>query len=210
MPSLGEVVRRYGAQYLQRFGSRMPRRHRKVLRAIAACRTGELGSCVYVCPDCNQKHRIHRSCGNRHCPTCQPHKARAWLLRQLDRLLPCPYFLITFTVPAELRRFIRSHQTLCYGALFDASSQALKLLAANPRWVGTPCPGFLGLLHTWGRALPFHPHLHYLVPGGGPSADGLRWIPSRADFFVPDVALSAILRPHVRAHSWRPPLAHDW
>lgn len=198
MASLTEVVRRYGAQYLSRFGAAVPLRHRKVLHAIGACRTGELGTVVYTCSACGTKHRIERSCGNRHCPACQHDKTDAWLQKQLARLLPCPYFLITFTVPAELRSFVRSHQKLAYGALFDASSQALKRLAANPKWVGTDGPGFLGVLHTWGRALPFHPHVHYIVPGGGPSPDGTRWLPSARHFFVPDRALSTLFRARFR------------
>lgn len=198
MSSLGEVVRRHGARYLLRFGSAVPLRHRKALRAIGACRTGELGSILYHCATCGSQHRIGRSCGNRHCPACQHHKTQAWLQRQLALLLPCPYFFITFTVPAELRPFIRSHPRITYNALFQASSQALKRLAANPRWVGTDSPGFLGVLHTWGRALPFHPHVHYIVPGGGPSPDGSRWLPSRANFFVPDPALSNLFRAKFR------------
>jgi hypothetical protein len=198
MASLAEVIRRYGARYLARFGAAVPLRHRKALRAIGACRTGALGFVLYDRAACGAGHRIGRSCGNRHCPTCQQEKAAAWLQMQFALLLPCPYFFITFTVPAELRSFIRSHQKLTYKALFDASSQALKSLAANPKWVGTDSPGFLGVLHTWGRALSFHPHVHYIVPGGGPSPDGSRWVPSRADFFVPDPALSRLFRAKFR------------
>jgi hypothetical protein len=198
MPSLAEVVRRYGSSYLARFGEVVPREHRKVLAAIAACRTGELGHTVYACSRCGQRHRTGQSCGNRHGPTCQHPKSQQWLERQQQRLLPCPYFLITFTLPAELRRFVRSHPRLCYGALFAASSSAIRDLAANPKWVGTPQPGFFGVLHTWGRTLEYHPHIHYVVPGGGPTADGSRWMPSRANFFVPDRALSTLYRARFR------------
>ena len=107
MPSLAEVVRRYGPAYLARFGEAVPCEHRKVLGAIAACRTGELGTIVYACSRCGQHHRTGQSCGNRHCPTCQHHKSQTWLESQQQRLLPCPYFLLTFTLPAELRRFAR-------------------------------------------------------------------------------------------------------
>jgi hypothetical protein len=198
MPSLAEVVRRYGGAYLTRFGSAVPREHRKVLGAIAACRTGELGTVVYACSSCGAHHRTGQSCGNRHCPSCQHHKSLQWLQTQQQRLLPVSYFLITFTLPAELRRFVRRNQRLGYGALFDASSSAIRDLAANPRWVGTPQPGFFGVLHTWGRTLEYHPHVHYVVPGGGPSADGSHWMPSRADFFVPDKALSKLCRARFR------------
>jgi hypothetical protein len=198
MPSVAEVVRRYGAAYLARFGDAVPREHRKVLHAIAACRTGELGTVVYACASCGQHHRTGQSCGNRHCPACQDHKSQQWLHDQQQRLLPCPYFLITFTLPAELRRFVRRHQRLGYGALFAASSSAIRDRAANPKWVGTPQAGFFGVLHTWGRTLEYHPHIHYVVPGGGPSADGSAWIPSRAEFFVPARALSTIYRARFR------------
>jgi hypothetical protein len=198
VPSLAEVVRRYGSAYLARFGTAVPREHRKVLHAIAACRTGELGTVVYACSSCGAQHRTGQSCGNRHCPTCHHHKSRQWLHDQQQRLLPCPYFLLTFTLPAELRRFVRRNQKLCYGALFDASSSAIRDLAAHAKWVGTPQPGFFGVLHTWGRTLEYHPHVHYVVPGGGPSADGSVWMPSRPDFFVPDRALSRIYRARFR------------
>jgi hypothetical protein len=199
MPSLAEVVRRYGAAYLARFGDAVPRVHRTVLGAIGACRTGELGTVVYACSRCGHCHRTGQSCGNRHCPSCQHHKSLQWLERQQQRLLPCPYFLLTFTLPAELRRFVRQHQRRCYAALFRASSSAIQSLAANPKWVGTPQPGFFGVLHTWSRTLEYHPHLHYVVPGGGPSADGSVWMPSRPDFFVPDRALSRLYRARFRA-----------
>jgi hypothetical protein len=198
MPALADVVRRYGPTYLERFGRAMPPEHRKVLSAIAACRTGELGTVVYECSDCARQHRIGRSCGNRHCSTCQQNRATAWLQKQTAQLLPCPYFLLTFTLPAELRPFVRAHQRVGYGALFDASSAAIKLLAADPKYLGTPRPGFFGTLHTWGRSLAYHPHVHYVVPGGAPNADGSAWLPARANFFVPVKALSIIFRAKFR------------
>jgi hypothetical protein len=198
MPRVADVVRRYGGEYLERFGARMPTEHKKVLRAIAACRTGELGTVLYGCQSCGQTHAMGRSCGNRHCPTCQQDKTKAWLQKQIDRLLPCPYFLVTFTLPAELRELARSHQRVVYSALFEASSQALRTLAADPRFVGTDRIGFFGVLHTWGRTLEYHPHVHYVVPGGGLSGDGARWLPSRADFFVPVKALSILFRAKFR------------
>jgi hypothetical protein len=198
MPTVADVVRRYGPAYLQRFGDAVPPRHRKVLHAIAACRTGALGTVVFACSTCGHRHHMGRSCGDRHCPTCQHHKCQQWLQEQQQRLLPIPYFLITFTLPAELRRFVRRNQRLCYGALFDASSSAIRDLAANPKWVGTPRAGFLGVLHTWGRTLEYHPHVHYVVPGGGPNADHSAWMPSHTHFFVPDTALSRIYRARLR------------
>jgi len=198
MPTVADVVRRYGPEYLKRFDPSIPPQHRKVLDILTACRTGELGTVVFACSTCEHRHKIGRSCGNRHCPTCQQDKARAWHDKQKARLLACPYFLLTFTVPAQLRRFIRSHQRLGYDTLFDASSDAIKLLAADPKFLGTSRAGFFGHLHTWGRTLEYHPHIHYVVPGGGLSEDGSQWLPSRADFFVPVKALSKIFRAKFR------------
>ena len=198
MPTVADVVRRYGGAYLERFGTTMPAAHKKVLGAIAACRTGELGLVLYRCECCGQIQAMGRSCGDRHCPACQRDKAEAWLEKQTARLLPCPYFLVTFTLPAALREVARSHRRVVYSALFEASSQALRTLAADPRYVGTDRLGIVGVLHTWGRTLDYHPHVHYVVPGGGVSADGGRWLPSRADFLVPVKALSIVFRAKFR------------
>jgi hypothetical protein len=198
MPAVADVLRRYGGAYLERFGATMPAEHKKVLRAIAACRTGALGSVLYACESCGRTHAVGRSCGNRHCPTCQQDKTHAWLEKQLDRLLPCPYFLVTFTLPAELRALARGHQRVVYAALFEASSEALRGLAADPKFVGTDRLGFFGVLHTWGRTLEYHPYVHYVVAGGGVSADGSCWLPSRADFLVPVRALSLVFRAKFR------------
>src|SRR3954469_21735041 len=198
MPTVADVLRRYGEEYLEQFGTTMPPEHKKVLRAITACRTGALGTVTYACESCGRTHTVGRSCGNRHCPTCQQEKTRAWLENQIDRLLPCPYFLVTFTLPAELRALARSHQRVVYAALFEASGAALRTLAADPKFDGTDRLGFFGVLHTWGRSLDYHPHVHYVVPGGGVSADGSCWLPSRANFLVPVEALSIVFRAKFR------------
>jgi hypothetical protein len=198
MPTVADVLRRYGGAYLEQFGATMPGEHKKVLRAITACRTGALGTVLYACESCGRTHAVGRSCGNRHCPTCQQDKAQDWLEKQLDRLLPCPHFLVTFTLPAELRALARGHQRVVYAALFEASSAALRALAADPKFLGTDRLGFFGVLHTWGRTLEYHPHVHYVVPGGGLSANGSCWLPSRADFLVPVRALSIIFRAKFR------------
>lgn len=198
MPTVADVLRRYGPEYLERFGAAMPPGHKKVLRAITACRTGRLGTVLYACASCGRTHAVGRSCGDRHCPTCQQDKARDWLEKQADRLLPCPHFLVTFTLPAELRALARGHPRVVYAALFEASSAALRALAADPRFVGTDRLGFFGVLHTWGRALEYHPHVHYVVPGGGLGADGASWLPARADFLVPVRALSVVFRAKFR------------
>jgi hypothetical protein len=198
MPTVADVLRRYGESYLQRYGAAIPVEHKKVLHAITACRTGELGTVLYVCESCGRMHAMGRSCGNRHCPTCQQDKTKAWLETQTARLLPCPYFLLTFTVPAGLRAAVRRHQHVAYAMLFDASSAAIRKLTANPKYVGSSRCGFFGVLHTWGRTLEYHPHVHYIVPGGCLSDDGTAWLPSRADFFLPVRALSILFRAKFR------------
>jgi hypothetical protein len=198
MPTVAEVMRRYGPAYLEQFSAAMPAEHKKVLNAMMACRTGQLGRVLYECTSCGCTHVMGRSCGNRHCPTCQQDKTRAWFETQTDRLLPCPYFLLTFTLPAALRDWVRGHQRVAYAALFEASSEAIKTVAANPKYVGAARYGFFGVLHTWGRTLEYHPHVHYVVPGGGLNADGTQWLPSHAHFFVPVRALSTIFRAKFR------------
>lgn len=198
MPTVAEVLRRHGGEYLERFGTRMPTQHRQVLGAIRACRTGALGKVQYACTACGGSHVMGRSCGNRHCPTCQQEKARGWLEKQTSRLLPCPYFLLTFTLPSELRSLARGNTRAVYAALFHASSQAIRALAADRRFFGEAHPGFFGVLHTWDRTLGYHPHVHYVVPGGAVAADGNSWIASGPAFFLPVKALSILFRAKFR------------
>jgi len=140
-----------------------------------------------------------RSCGNRHCPQCQGHKAKQWLQSQLEKLLPCVYFLVTFTMPKELRRFVRAHPRECYRAMFDAASATLTELARNAKYIGSSKLGFTAVLHTWGRTLSYHPHIHCIVPGGAISEDGQSWLPSRTDFLVPARAASVLFRAKFKA-----------
>jgi hypothetical protein len=198
MPTVADVLRQHGGTYLERFGAAMPTEHKQVLMALCACRTGALGTVVYECVSCGRTHAMGRSCGNRHCPTCQQGKAKAWLEKQSAQLLPCPYFLLTFTLPAGLREFVRSHQRVSYAALFEASSEAIKQLAADPKHLGSRRCGFFGVLHTWGRKLDYHPHVHYVVPGGALSEDGSQWHASRMNFFLPVRALSVLFRAKFR------------
>jgi hypothetical protein len=198
MPTVAEVLRRFGPAYLAKFGAKTPRHQRDVLGLISRCRTGELGTLVYWCEHCEARHHIGRSCGNRHCPNCQQTKTRTWLQCQIANLLPCPYFLLTFTIPASLRPFVRSHQSVCYQALFRASSETIRALAADPRYLGSSDCGMLGVLHTWGRTLTYHPHVHYVVPGGALSADGKQWLSSGVAFFIPVRAASMIYREKFR------------
>ena len=198
MTTINEIFRTFGPEYLERYGKVMPKSHRKAIDAIIACRTEVCGIALYECESCGQLHRVCRSCGNRHCPTCQHHKTRQWLEKQMRRQLPGHHFMLTFTVPENLRRFIRKNQRIAYSVLFKASSEAIKLLALDENYIGGDLPGFLGVLHTWGRTLEYHPHIHYIVPGGALSTtDGL-WHPSRIDFYLPVRALSMIFKAKFR------------
>ncbi len=192
--SVHQLLRNLAPEYRRRFDSSMPGRHRQVLKKILSCRTPALGGQLFACPECRAFHYRYHSCNDRHCPQCGQADADAWLQRQRARLLlPTAYFLVTFTVPEALRLFIRSHQQIALDLLFACSAQALQELAANPRLLGAQL-GMLGVLHTWSRTLIFHPHIHYLIPGGGLSPDGRQWIGSRPKFLLPVKALGAHLR----------------
>ena len=193
-PTLGQILRHYGAAFRRQFAGRLSREQLRVMDLLERCRTGELGAVLYRCQACGTTHVQPQSCGNRHCPRCQGHKAQQWLEQQLARRLPCAYFLITFTVPQALRPFIRGQPREAYRAMFAAALATLRKLAQNPRHVGSRRVGGTGVLHTWGRTLCYHPHLHFLVPGGALSEDGQQWLPSRADFFVPVHAASRRFR----------------
>jgi hypothetical protein len=167
----------------------MPSRQREVLQSLLACRTPALGGALHHCPQCDHRHFSYHSCNDRHCPQCGGQNTQQWLVDNAALLLPVHHFLVTFTVPDGLRRWIRSHPTLGYDLLLAASSQALQDLAHNPKRLGATL-GLLGVLHTWTRTLEYHPHVHYLVPGGGLSLDQRQWISSRPKFLLPVKALS--------------------
>lgn len=192
--SVHELLTQFGPQYLEQFGSAMPARQREVLERILRCRTPALGGELFGCPDCKEFHYRYHSCNDRHCPLCGATDAEHWLKQQRKRLLlPVPYFLVTFTVPDPLRAWIRSHPQLGYEILFDASAQALQELAANSKRLGAQL-GMLGILHTWSRTLIYHPHVHYLIPGGGLSQDQRQWIPSRPKFLLASKPLAQHFR----------------
>jgi hypothetical protein len=160
---------------------------------IERCRTEALGGQVYYCPECEQVSYSYHSCRNRHCPKCQHEQGQAWLEAQQALLLPVPYFMLTFTLPAELRRVASRHQKLFYDLLFRVSVKATQQLGRDLRFVGGQM-GLVGILHTWTRNLAYHPHIHYLVPGGRLAADGQAWRPARYNFLLPVKALSKLFR----------------
>ena len=171
-----DLLRQHAPAYLKTYGRSMPARQREVLNTLLRCRTPALGGRLFQCDDCHGLHFHYHSCNSRHCPLCGQSDGHAWLERQQERLLlPLPYFLVTFTVPEFFRAWMRSHPLLAYDLFFAASSQALQDLGRDPDRLGAQL-AMLGILQTWSRTLIFHPHIHYLVPGGGLSPDHRQWI----------------------------------
>ena len=180
---LSHLFQIFGDEYLSRYQETMPPSHRKALDAILQCRTPIMGGKRYYCPKCRKKQYAYHSCNNRHCPQCGGDKTQGWLKNQFDRLLPVPYFFVTFTLPDTFRFLFRSHQRLCYSLFFEASSQALKDVASNKRFVGGQI-GFFGVLQTWASNLIYHPHIHYIVPGVALSKNHKHWIKIKSKKFL--------------------------
>jgi hypothetical protein len=195
---LAEIFHHYGPLYREKFSQRIPASHRQTMAAIEHCRTEVLGGHIFYCQDCHETLYSYHSCKNRHCPKCQNETAEQWLLKQQQLLLPLPHFMVTFTLPAQLRAVARSHPKSLYNILFRASAAALQQLADDPRFVGGKI-GLIGVLHTWTRELNYHPHVHYLVPAGALAADGQAWLPSRKSFLVHVKPLSILFRAKFRA-----------
>ena len=162
LATLGEICAQYGSAYRKTYGDHLPSEHRRVLQLIADCGTGRLGTISYRCAQCELEghpsvHHTHASCGNRHCPNCQTANNGDWCAKQVTQLLPLDYFLMTFTLPRQLRPFIRSHQNVCYRALSAAAACTLKTVLANPKFCGAQITGFTAVLHTFGRDMAYHP-----------------------------------------------------
>jgi hypothetical protein len=167
---------------------------RRALTAIRRCRTPAMGGHVYRCRDCAETSFGFHSCHHRACPRCGGADTAAWTQRQEARLLPVDYFLVTFTVPQELRGAFAQRPETMHALLFRESAATLQEVAAVPRLLGAEL-GFVGVLHTWGRQLQHHPHVHYIVPGGGLSAGGKRWVAARQrDWLLPVAKLAAVFR----------------
>lgn len=190
---LADIFRQYAPAYRQKYAAKLLPSHRQAMRAIEHCRTEALGGQVYRCAACGETRYSYHSCRNRHCPKCQHEQAQEWLHLQQTLLLPVPYFLLTFTLPAQLRLVTSQNQKCIYNLLFRASAQATQQLARDPRFVGGQI-GLVGVLHTWTRKLVYHPHVHYLVPAGGWNTDRQIWLRAHHNFFVPVKALSRLFR----------------
>jgi hypothetical protein len=193
MPEVADILRRYGREYVDRFGEGLLPSHRRAMDDLMNCRTETLGGQLLQCDHCGQEHYVYHSCRNRSCPKCHHQDTEAWLEERRQELLPVPYFHVVFTLPRELRALVRRHQKDLYDILLRAAAQALIKLAVDPHYVGGLI-GLLCVLHTWTRALVYHPHVHCLVPAGGVSADRTEWRPARPTYLVPVQALSKLFR----------------
>jgi hypothetical protein len=194
---LAAVLRRHWPAYERQYRARLLPSHRRAVAALLSCRTPALGGQLYRC-GCGQEHYAYHSCNHRACPQCGHADATEWLDRQRRKLLPVPYYLVTFTVPAQLRPVIRSHQKDLYPMLLRESAGALRDIARDHKDLGAQI-GFLAVLQTWTRDLRYHPHVHCVVPGGGLSPDRLRWIrPKREGYFLPQTVLALRFRTRLR------------
>jgi hypothetical protein len=182
--------------------------HLRALHDITACRTGRLGGALYACDQCGAHEYRYHSCRNRHCPKCQEDRAQQWLQRVRKRLLPCNHYLLTFTIPQQLRSLARAHQRCIYAMLLQQAAATVLAFAQHPDWIGG-IPAILAVLHTWSRTLDYHPHAHLVVSAGGLSSDRSAWIlPAHSRFLMPGYALSAVFRARMRAALLKANLAH--
>ncbi len=191
--TVADVFRRYGDGYRAQAAATLSTAQRRVMTAIERCRTAALGGHVEPCDHCGHTRVWYNSCGNRHCPTCQSLARAAWIEARTADLLDTEYFHVVFTVPAEIGAIAFQNKAVVYGLLFRAVAETLRIIAADPRHLGAAI-GFFAVLHTWGQTLVHHPHLHCVVPGGGLSTDGTRWVSCRPGFFLPVRVLSRLFR----------------
>jgi hypothetical protein len=190
---VADIFRDHGAAWREANGGHVSLGQLKVMSAIESCRTAALGGHLARCEDCAHTVIAYNSCRNRHCPKCQGAAAREWLEERQAELLPAPYFHIVFTLPSVLQHIAYANKAVIYDLLFKASAETLLTIAADPKHLGARI-AITAVLHTWGSAMTHHPHVHMIVPGGGLSPDGERWIAARPNFFLPVLVLSKLFR----------------
>jgi hypothetical protein len=190
---VADVFRRYGEVYRHKHGASMSSEQRRVMTAIEVCRTAVLGGHLERCDQCDYERNCFNSCRDRHCPKCQSLARAQWIEHRLAELLDCPYFHVVFTVPYEIAAIAYQNKGVVYDILFHTTAETLKIIGADPKHLGAEI-GFFAVLHSWGQNLMFHPHLHCVVPGGGLSPDGQRWVGCRARFFLSVRVLSRLFR----------------
>ena len=190
---VADIFRAHGGAYRREQTGHLNLPQLKVMSAIENCRTAALGGHVAACTKCDHQHIAYNSCRNRHCPKCQGAAAQDWMQARMEDLLPVEYFHVVFTLPAQIADIAYQNKAAVYGLLFKASSETLRIIAADPKHLGAKI-GTTSVLHTWGSAMTHHPHVHVIVPGGGLSPDGTRWKNCRQGFFLPVKVLSKLFR----------------
>jgi len=190
---VADIFRDHGAAWRAANAGHVSLDQLKVMSAIERCRTAALGGHIAQCEDCGREHIAYNSCRNRHCPKCQAGAARDWLAARQGELLPVGYFHLVFTLPAAIADIAYHNKQVVYDLLMRVSAETTLTIAADPKHLGARI-GITSVLHTWGSAMTHHPHVHMIVPGGGLSADGSRWVPCRKTFFVPVRVLSRLFR----------------
>jgi hypothetical protein len=190
---VADVLHRHGEAYRRAYDAHLGRVERRVMSAIELCRTAALGGHTEACTDCGLVRCAYNSCRNRHCPKCQGAARAEWLAARQADLLPVEYFHVVFTLPPPAAEIAFQNKQVVYSLLFRAAAETLRTIAADPKHLGAQI-GLVAVLHTWGQALLHHPHLHCVVPGGGPSLDGLRWVACRPGFFLPVHVLGSLFR----------------
>jgi hypothetical protein len=190
---IADIFRTCGPAWRQANAGHVSLSQLKVMSSIEACRTEALGGHVAACTKCDHQHIAYNSCKNRHCPKCQGPAARDWMAARAGDLLPVEYFHVVFTLPAEIARIAYWNKKTVYGLLFRASAETVMTIAADPKRLGARV-GMTSVLHTWGSALTHHPHIHMIVPGGGLSPDGMRWMGCKPGFFLHVRVLSRLFR----------------
>jgi hypothetical protein len=191
--TVAEVIRSCLDEFLEQYGAELTPEQRRALKDLISCRTAALGGHVLGCPECGHQQIAYNSCGNRHCPTCQATAAARWLEARAAELLDTPYFHLVFTLPDALDPIALANPRVVYDVLLRSAAETVLEVAADPKLLGAQT-GVLAVLHTWGQNLQFHPHVHCVVPGGGLSPDGTRWVASPSHFFLPVRVLSRVFR----------------
>ena len=192
---VADIFRGHGPAWRQANAGHVSLEQLKVMSAIENCRTAELGGHVARCENekCGHTQIAYNSCRNRHCPKCQGAAAREWLAEREAELLPVPYFHVVFSLPAQIADIAYQNKAAIYGILFKASAETMLTIAADPKHLGARI-GILSVLHSWGSAMTHHPHVHMIVPGGGISLDGTRWVACRPNFLLAVEVLSCLFR----------------
>ena len=190
---VADIFRGYGGEYREKHGASMSTAERRVMSAIELCRTSALGGQIEQCDQCGHRCICYQSCRNRHCPKCQSLARAKWIEDRRHELLNCEYYHVVFTVPDKIAALAYQNKEVVYNILFQATAETLRTIAADPKHLGAEI-GFFAVLHTWGSALLHHPHLHCVIPGGGLSSDGTRWVHCKPGFFLPVRVLSLLFR----------------